>query len=609
MTKPRDPDALLSAYLADGMTVLPDRVVDAVLDEVHRTRQRHALRPWRTRSMSRMTVAAAAVVAVIALGGSYFIQRNQPAVAGPSPTRSADPSPILPAVVAPDSTPSEPPTPSELPGPSAGPTSSAVPAGAGAWIATGPMITARFGHTSVRLLDGRVLVAGGKTPETDLSVAELYDPDSGTWSATGNMLHPHDGFAATLLRDGKVLVGDALDDDPHNGISGAEVYDPATGAWSSTGKLAQMWFAGSTSTTATLLANGKVLVAGVNGSQLYDPDSGNWTATGKMITPRYNHAATLLPDGRVLVAGGDVNDVAIDSAELYDPETGSWTAAANMPATRNKRYDSITATLLLDGRVLVVRPSSAALYDPASGTWTRTGDMARPDTPYGTATRLLDGRVLVAGGSGDGTDAALTAEVYDPATGSWTETASMLRSPISGGEVQSATLLPDGTVLVSGGAVCSKVHTGCPTGATGSAELYIPAGVSPPTGLAPVPSPTPSPSPTPIPTPFPPASGPVPAGARPWQVTVVNKSSKPATLFLAEEDPNGVAGLCGSVTPNVVPAGVTQKVTFQLPPRSMKSCWVWVNPIPRQGGSLFQTSDAPLKGGIHIDKDGQVSWG
>ena len=53
MTKPRDPEALLSAYLAEGMEVLPDRVVDAVLDEVHRTRQRAVFGPWGTRSMSR----------------------------------------------------------------------------------------------------------------------------------------------------------------------------------------------------------------------------------------------------------------------------------------------------------------------------------------------------------------------------------------------------------------------------------------------------------------------------------------------------------------------------------------------------------------------------
>ena len=67
------------------------------------------------------------------------------------------------------------------------------------------MGTPRSGHTAVRLLDGRVLVAGGGG-ENDTS-AELYDPDSGTWSATGNMAKPHACFPATLLRDGKVLVG------------------------------------------------------------------------------------------------------------------------------------------------------------------------------------------------------------------------------------------------------------------------------------------------------------------------------------------------------------------------------------------------------------------
>ena len=94
MTKPRDPDALLSAYLADGMEVLPDRVVDSVLDEVHRTRQRAVFGPWRTRSMSRTALGAAAVVAVLALGGAFFvIQRGQPAVGGPSPTPSASVQP------------------------------------------------------------------------------------------------------------------------------------------------------------------------------------------------------------------------------------------------------------------------------------------------------------------------------------------------------------------------------------------------------------------------------------------------------------------------------------------------------------------------------------
>lgn len=90
MTKPRDPDALLSAYLADGMTVLPDRVVDAVLSEVQRTRQRAARGRWRIRPMSRAALGAAAVVAVLVLGGAFYMsQRDLPVVTGPSATPEA----------------------------------------------------------------------------------------------------------------------------------------------------------------------------------------------------------------------------------------------------------------------------------------------------------------------------------------------------------------------------------------------------------------------------------------------------------------------------------------------------------------------------------------
>jgi hypothetical protein len=87
MTTPRDAETLLSAYLADGMEVLPDRVVDSVLDEIHQTRQRAGFRSWRTRSMFATAFGAAAAIAVIVVGGAfYFGQRGLPAVGGPSPT-------------------------------------------------------------------------------------------------------------------------------------------------------------------------------------------------------------------------------------------------------------------------------------------------------------------------------------------------------------------------------------------------------------------------------------------------------------------------------------------------------------------------------------------
>jgi Kelch motif len=588
MTMQRDPEALLSAYLVDGMEVLPDRVVDAVLHEIHRTRQRTVFGPWRSRFISRTAFAAAAVMAMLALGAVLFVVGR-----GPSPTPTEEPGPSLRSVVDPTSTPSA---------PSEGPTASPVTNPAGLWIRTGTMGTPRINHAAVRLLDGRVLVMGGErgsNGETVTSV-ELYDPVTGTWSATGEMLKPHEGFPATLLRDGRVLVGGIEDTTENDAISTAEVYDPESGTWTATGQMI-----GDGHGTATLLRNGKVLVAGLS-AQLYDPDSGSWTETGRMISPRYLHTAVLLFDGRVLVAGGDVvPDIVVDSAELYDPDTGSWTAIANMRAKREPNG----AFLQPDGKVLVLGSraggtQSAELYDPVNGAWIATGSMVAPRFDYAAAS-LADGRVLVVGGN-ENSGVLATTELYDPGTGTWTSTAPMLRSHGTPGERGTPAIpLLDGTVLVAGGQNC-LAGVCVPTGA---AELYVPAGVSPPPLPAfPNPPPPVIPSPTPIPTPFPPQAGPVPAGARTWKVTVVNNSSVPATLFLAEDGEDGIGHLCGSVTPNVVPAGVTENVTFLLPPKTVTGCWILVNPVPGQGASLFETSDAPIAGEVFIQEGGQGGW-
>ena len=155
------------------------------------------------------------------------------------------------------------------------------PDAGGVWIATGTMGTPRSGHTAVRLLDGRVLVAGGGRRENDTS-AELYDPDTGTWSATGSMLKPPRGFPATLLRDGTVLVGDVDDPDADDPISGAEVYDPATGTWTATGKMVKDGLR----TSRHVAARRQGARDGSRAApELYDPDTGTWTATGKMIDP------------------------------------------------------------------------------------------------------------------------------------------------------------------------------------------------------------------------------------------------------------------------------------------------------------------------------------
>src|SRR5437016_5527198 len=92
----------------------------------------------------------------------------------------------------------------------------------------------------------------------------------------------------------------------------------------------------------------------------------NWTVTGNLNAGRDDHTATLLPNGKVLVAGGFGNSGPLTSAELYDPANGAWTLTGNLNTGRFAH----TATLLPNGKILVAggfstrRLNSAELYDP-----------------------------------------------------------------------------------------------------------------------------------------------------------------------------------------------------------------------------------------------------
>jgi hypothetical protein len=218
--------------------------------------------------------------------------------------------------------------------------------------------------------------------------------------------------------------------------------------------------------SATALPNGQVLVAGgqednvgpLATAELYDPATGTWTPTGSMANVRYYHAAVLLPNGKVLVAGGATQSQTA-TAELYDPATGLWAPTGSLHQARNL----FTLTLLADGRVLAaagfasdgfVGPiATAEIYDPATEQWTPTGALLQARHSH-TATLLPDGRVLVVAGAG-GVNASYqaTAELYDPVSGSWTAAGVLADAPPGTLTEHTATLLQNGTVLVAGGGV------------------------------------------------------------------------------------------------------------------------------------------------------------
>jgi N-acetylneuraminic acid mutarotase len=352
---------------------------------------------------------------------------------------------------------------------------------------TGSLAQAREYHTATLLPNGKVLVVGGhgdnpNEPIADLASAELYDPSTRTWSATGSLTDRRQQHTATLLPDGRVLVvgGNQFAFD----LASAELYDPATGTWTPTGSLNVR----RRNHTATLLPNGKVLVAGgiqedlgfgyftITSAELYDPATGTWSVTGSLATARGDHTATLLSSGKVLVAGGrpsfsGAGNPPITSTELYDPGSGTWSATGNL---NFGRYNH-TATLLPSGEVLAAAGFangsihfSAEVYNPATGTWRMTGNLSARRA-WHTATLLPGNKVLVAGGFGADYPfgSYASAELYDPANGTWTTTGSL----VTRREQHTATLLPDGTVLVAGGIDRDSTGNGN-THPLVSAELY-----------------------------------------------------------------------------------------------------------------------------------------
>jgi hypothetical protein len=159
------------------------------------------------------------------------------------------------------------------------------------------MLTAREGHTATLLPNKKVLIVGGAsqflpTGQVALSSAELFDPSTGNFSATGSMDFQRSAHTATLLPDGRVLIA--------GGYSG-DLSQPFSG----------------TALTA----------------ELYDPSTGTFTPSGQMAVPRYGHSATLLNSGKVLIAGGEVvGGYTQSTAELYDPVTGLFTLTGSMTA-------------------------------------------------------------------------------------------------------------------------------------------------------------------------------------------------------------------------------------------------------------------------------------
>ncbi len=274
---------------------------------------------------------------------------------------------------------------------------------------------------------------------------------------------------ATLLNNGKVLIAGGWDGS--HSVASAELYDPATRTFSATGsmKIARH------SATATLLADGRVLIAGGNGdytltsngppifsAEIYDPSTGAFTSTGN-LDPNGGALSAWHPDPlSTLLPDGKVFVAATDNAEIYDPEGGTFSLTGHYlsPAGRFPN----TVTLLPTGKVLFNDWTSTELFDPQTGTFSAASPMTLGYAPsYGyTASLLADGRVFFLG-SDDFPPADV--EIYDSTAGTF---ASVANTNAGYHELSPSSRLADGTVLIAGGQVAGG------SGSSG-AVLFVPA--------------------------------------------------------------------------------------------------------------------------------------
>ncbi len=393
-----------------------------------------------------------------------------------APLRSSAPS-ATPIGVSPRPIPT--PRPVQTPGPT--PQTTAAMPDPALWTRTGDLLEARDSHAAALLMDGRVLVAGGRkldpTPfegvrSRILDSVELYDVATGRWTAGPPMQRAREDHDAVTLLDGRVLVvgGNTVRFDGSNNIAvnvkSAEVFDPVTGRWT----LHRSPTATLTWATATLLRDGRVLIIGWSGKDypneqvitFFDPATDAWTVEPSSKLVRALHATQLLADGRVLVVGGTGlgGHVAspLDDAAIYDPVAGTWTDVGPMRAAGyNMRTD-----LLPDGRVLVEFGVSQ-VFDPAARTWTHGGAVPDEDELEATVA-LSDGRII--GFPDPGRFVEATGLTYDPDAQDW-----VVLGSFRAVSRMTLTLLTDDRVLVAGGYVGCYRSNPCAGGEVGESWL------------------------------------------------------------------------------------------------------------------------------------------
>jgi hypothetical protein len=192
----------------------------------------------------------------------------------------------------------------------------------------GKLASVREGCGCALMNDGKILLSGGSRGDRELNgTYEIYDPSRKSSRTVAQMQTPRRKHAAVLLDDGRVLiVGGSNTRDWTGQYASAEVFDPKSNKSTAIANMAKERF--KITNAVVTLKNGTVLVAGGKAdAEVFEPKENKFMPVeGTMNGPHYFSTATLLSDGRVLIAGGYGNGgtgrgpLSTKEAWLYSPK-------------------------------------------------------------------------------------------------------------------------------------------------------------------------------------------------------------------------------------------------------------------------------------------------
>ncbi|MCG6167541.1 Kelch repeat-containing protein [Leptospira sanjuanensis] len=342
----------------------------------------------------------------------------------------------------------------------------------------------RYGHESIPI-GNNILIMGGQNGFKTYNDIHQFDPTQKIIFQVNSLKFARSNFKAIRLLDGRVFIAGG-NTNPLSSASNAlpplnqtEIYDPSSNSVISGPNLNQ----GRSDFSMDLLNDGRVLIAGgradsiLKSAELFDPNSFTITPIGNLTFNRCLHTSTKLNNGKILIIGGlDNGQATIATSELFDPNTLTFAASGNLSVSRTQHTTNLLANgnVLVTGGYKVTAPPFASntkvveLYDSGLNTFASIGNLS--DFKVGhTATVTASNRILLCGGHQilNGTPILSSCELYDTGT----------MAVIGSGQMQSkrsihtANLVSGSKVFIASGFDRVDFSSGIPT-ANKTSEVF-----------------------------------------------------------------------------------------------------------------------------------------